>query len=125
MSAKEFASGYTDQLDYLNRRMRPIVDRIIANSKTPPIIVIQADHGYKEHIEGTEDLTTPEMSSILSAFYLPGDNRQDPPDSISPVNTFRMIFRRYFGAEFGPLEDRTFTMEEKRGRVTLTRFRGG
>jgi len=44
---------------------------------------------------------------ILNAYYLPGDGRRLVYDGISPVNTFRLILREYFGADLALLEDRS------------------
>jgi hypothetical protein len=56
---------------------------------------------------------------ILNAYYLPeqkagekADQRTDPKTdlypSITPVNSFRMIFRKYFGADMPILEDKSY-----------------
>jgi len=45
---------------------------------------------------------------ILNAYHLPGDGNSQLYDSISPVNTFRVIFNQYFGADLKLLEDRSY-----------------
>jgi len=90
--------GYTNQVTYINKRILPIVDQIIAQSETPPIIILQGDHGWARD--------EPERHMrILNAYYLPGGGDQGIYDSISPVNTFRLIFNRYFDAGFPLLDD--------------------
>jgi hypothetical protein len=42
---------------------------------------------------------------ILKAYYLAGDGGRLVYDSLSPVNTFRLILREYFGADLALLED--------------------
>ena len=44
----------------------------------------------------------------LVAMYLPGIDVQ-LPDTFSSVNTFRTVFRAYFGADLPPLPDRSYT----------------
>ena len=44
--------------------------------------------------------------SILNAYYFPDGNYDDLYQSISPVNTFRVLFNRYLGADLELLEDR-------------------
>ncbi|HMD90958.1 MAG TPA: hypothetical protein VKF38_17510 [Anaerolineaceae bacterium] len=91
--------GYTNQIQYLNNRIIPIIRDIIKKSKNPPIIVIQADHGW---------VNDPNRVDILNAYYLPnGGNKQIYP-TITPVNTFRIIFNTYFGANIGLLKDESF-----------------
>ena len=67
----------------------------------PPIIVIQADHGPL----GGEITSDGARMSIFNAYYLPDGGDQLLYPSISPVNTFRVIFNHYFGGEFALLED--------------------
>ena len=89
--------GYIKNLRFLNSALAPIVSQIIQKSESPPIIIIQADHGtafFKN-----------DRYYILNAYYLPGKNIEDIPSTISPVNTFRLIFNQYFGTDFPYRED--------------------
>lgn len=98
--ADKYAQGYVMQLQFLNREMTRIVQEIIARSKTPPVIVIQGDHG--PWLQPNYRRLT-----ILNAYYLPGH-----PDAvfetITPVNTFRVIFDLYLGGEFELLPNRSY-----------------
>jgi len=89
---------YRDQVMYINSRMLEIIPKIIANSTRPPIIVIQGDHGP------TIPSGPQQRIRNLSVYYLPG---VDAPlySTITPVNTFRMIFNTYFGQNLPLLED--------------------
>ena len=49
-----------------------------------------------------------ERISIFNAYYLPGHALQFLYDSITPVNSFRIIFDHYFGTNLGVLEDKTY-----------------
>jgi hypothetical protein len=92
-----YAQGYQNQVTYINRRMLEAVDTILSNSGTPPIIVIQGDHGPWLQ-------TREKRFWILNAYYLPDRNDELYP-SISPVNTFRLVFNSYFGGQYEMLED--------------------
>ncbi len=92
--------GYIDQIRFLNTRLIPLMEKIVAESETPPVIVIQADHGPPVGAPSAED-----RMRILNAYYLPGEARGALYDSISPVNTFRVVFRELLGAELPLLED--------------------
>lgn len=90
---------YIDTIIYLNKRILEMVDAIIANSDTPPIIVLQGDHaphvittGYNKH-------------KILNAYYFPGGKDEVLYDTITPVNTFRVILREYFNFNIELLPD--------------------
>jgi len=93
-------TGYHDEILYLNTRVEQLVEEIKANSKTPPIIIIQGDHGPNHGM--TSDRA---RMSILNAYYLPDGGDELLYPSISPVNTFRVIFNYYFGGEYELLED--------------------
>lgn len=97
---QEGASHYRDQVIYISSRMKEIVPKIIANSPTPPIIVIQGDHGP------TVASSPRSRMSNLSAYYLPGVNTPVSP-TITPVNSFRIIFNEYFGQNLELLDDVT------------------
>lgn len=92
--------GYIDQVKYLNSRLIPLLQNIIYESQNPPIIILQADHGG----HGTQ-FNQDHRMNILNAYYLPGDGAQQLYASISPVNSFRMVFDTYFGSEYGSLTD--------------------
>ena len=95
---KKTLVGYRDQVAYLNSRMVPLLQKIISDSASPPIIVIQGDHGGVETEYG-------DRQAILNAYYLPNDGRQQLYESITPVNTFRLIFNNYFEGDYELLED--------------------
>jgi len=105
--------NYVNQLIYTNSRILETIDVILARSKRTPIIVIQSDEGPELRYEGDEERSElsqiGQRSGIISAFLLPDrDGASLVPDSISPVNTFRLIFREYFAADLPLLEDRNF-----------------
>jgi len=106
-------ANYRNQLIYTNRRILETIDQIRANSSQPPIIIIQADEGpelvYENDEEKTELQQIRKRTGIISAFSMPGkDAATAVPATVSPVNTFRIIFREYFNADIELLPDRTF-----------------
>lgn len=86
--------GYLDAVQFINSRIVPILRTIINQSKNPPIIIVQGDHGHS----GQDRFTN------LNAYYLP-DGYGDLYPSITPVNSFRVIFDDYFGASYPLLPD--------------------
>ncbi len=112
--AEPEADLHAAQLTYTNARIRETVTSLLAGPpEADPIIVIQADEG--PFLCGNTDCVDmdPETLGIrfgvLGAYYLPGM----PPDALPPthssVNTFRFLFREYFGADLPPLPDRSYT----------------
>ena len=108
---------YPGQLAYASKRMRVIVDRILSESKTEPIIIIQADHGLKVVPPGFKAHTAKIKYGILNAYCLPdGGDKLLYPD-VSPVNSFRIVFNQCFGTDYELLEDITYEVKPaKKGR---------
>jgi hypothetical protein len=98
--ASKFDVGYTNQVTFLNARLLEMIDTILSESKTPPIIILQGDHGPWLQ-------PNPQHFFILNAYYLPGHETELYP-TISPVNSFRLIFNDYFGGKYDMLKDRTY-----------------
>jgi len=98
--ANKFKSGYTNQLTFLNGKMLEMIDTILSKSKTPPIIILQGDHGPWLQPK-------PQHFFILNAYYLPEQKTELYP-TISPVNSFRLIFNDYFGGNYDMLKDVTY-----------------
>jgi hypothetical protein len=97
---EEYKVKYPDQVTYINQRITAIVDLILQNSPNPPVIVIQGDHGPAPF-----DVIERRMKN-LNVYYFP-DNTQGLYPTITPVNTFRLIFNKYFGQKYPMLEDRS------------------
>jgi hypothetical protein len=92
-----YSDGYQRQLTFINGQIESAVERLIANSSTPPVIVIQGDHGpwLQPHDK---------RFRILNAYFLPG-HRDSLYPSVSPVNTFRILLNSYFGGHYKLLKD--------------------
>jgi hypothetical protein len=95
---QEGAAHYRDQAIYISSRMAEIIPKLIANSATPPIIVIQGDHGP------TVASSPRSRMSNLNVYFLPDGNAPVYP-TVTPVNTFRIIFNGYFGQHLELLDD--------------------
>ena len=105
--------NYINQIRFCNTKVRTLVDKIIAESRVPPVIIIQADHGVGRWglsdwgSLSKEDQIKANMG-ILNAFYLPEDGSDMLYHSITPVNTFRLLFNSYFGANYELLQDKSY-----------------
>jgi hypothetical protein len=109
-SASKYRKGYLEQLEYINHKVLESVDAILESSSTPPIIVIQGDHGPGVFIDyrSADNSCLYERFSILNAYYLPGVARSTVPEDITPVNTFRVIFNEYFSTDLELLPNRQY-----------------
>lgn len=93
----EMAPLYRDQAEFIDNQILDVVRTILENSKVPPIIIIQGDHGplVKDRFI---------RAPILNAYYLPNGPQGLYP-SISPVNSFRVVLNDYFGQNLPLLDD--------------------
>ncbi|MCH8877320.1 MAG: hypothetical protein IIA89_10940 [Chloroflexi bacterium] len=109
-TTEEYIAGYRDELVYLNTLLEDTIDEILARSDPSPIIVLQSDHGPGAFLNwasaSLSDLE--ERTSILNAYHLPDGGVDALYPSISPVNSFRVIFNHYFDGDFPLLEDRAY-----------------
>lgn len=101
--ADDRISGYNSNIQFINSQIVLIVDTIIKKSKTPPVIIIMGDHGP------FGNQVTPAMRlSILSAYYVNDEAKKDLYESITPVNSFRVVFNNYFGTNYPILDDLSY-----------------
>ena len=109
-SRKAYITGYRQQMQYINTLMLETVDAILATSKTPPIIIIQGDHGPGAYLHwGSLEKTLPgERFSMLNAYYFPDQDYSQLYPSISPINSFRVVLDKYFGGNYELLPDRHY-----------------
>jgi hypothetical protein len=105
--------AYLDQIRCANRKLATLVDSILARSRRPPVILLQADHGHGRlpklpARERVSPFQLRERMSVFSAYLMPGVPPGAIPDSVTPVNAVRAVLRHYFGADLPPLEDASY-----------------
>jgi hypothetical protein len=90
-------------VQFISTQIVTVVDTIIKQSEIPPVIIIMGDHGP------FGNQVTPSMRlSILNAYYVNDDAKKDLHESITPVNSFRVIFNNYFGTNYPLLDDLSY-----------------
>jgi len=110
---ENYIEYYNYQLDYLNQAVLDAVDEILAASEGPVVIVVQSDHGDRKLINFDEPTNAgvDARSAILNAIYYSDGDYESLYQSVTPVNTFRLIFNHWFGTDYPLLPDRTFFHE--------------
>ncbi len=116
MSGKvwEHRENYINQLIFVNKKIKILVDELLDNSEAPPIIVFQSDHGSASlisHYVGWDNPTDEmlkERMRIFTACYLPPNNNGIMYESITSANVFRIIFNKYFEADYKLLDDQSY-----------------
>ena len=112
-SLEETQIKYLNQLIFINGKVKELIDIILEQSRVQPIIILQSDHGWAWSIGWQQAPNTPldetfdkhEIFGVLNAYYLPDNGTQLLYESISLVNTFRVVFKTYFGADLELLND--------------------
>ncbi len=112
--AEDNIEKYRGQLHYLNGLLLEAVDEILEASDQPPIIILQGDHSSKVY---SDPDPPPEVEAlllfpILNAYHLPGGGNAELYPSISPVNSFRLIWRTTFGIPLQTLPDLSYEMQD-------------
>jgi len=97
---------YLEQLKFTNKLLMEIIDYIFSNSSIRPVIIIQGDHGFRflkdKVAQGAES------HSILNAFYFSDKDYKQLYQTISSVNTFRVLLNKYKLLELETLPDERF-----------------
>ena len=103
-------SPYINQLIFITDQIEEVIDEIISNSQTQPIIIIQSDHGPNSAgvWEDPEVIYIKQRMPILNAYLLPESCRPTIYSAISPVNSFRVVFNCAFGTDYEILPDRSY-----------------
>jgi hypothetical protein len=101
-----------------NEMVLDLVRQLKATSEVPPIIILQGDEGpYPKRYAASDrsfrweratDEEIRQKFGILNAYYLPGVDSSPLNLSITPVNSFRLVFDLYFGTNLGLLPDRCY-----------------
>ena len=107
---------YIDQLHYTDELILQTVEEILARSKTPPIIIIQGDHGPVSYLgeDEVEKTNMWEQHAILNAYYFPGQNYDLLYPSVSPVNSFRIVQNTFFDGNYELLPDQNYFIPHAR-----------
>jgi hypothetical protein len=104
------AAGYVSNVQFIDSQIVPVIKEIIKGSKNPPIIIMMGDHGATD----IQKLETPQRRmSILNAFYVSDQARHDLYKTMTPVNTFRIVFNNYFETDYPLLEDLSYYSSRK------------
>ena len=85
--------GYAAQVAWVDRQVVETIDQIVANSVSPPVIVVFGDHGSWIGSDGGDF-----RLRFLPLFAARMPNGSDPfPDDIQLVNLFPILFNELFG----------------------------
>ena len=117
----DYLSGYREQVLFVNQRMEQVIESILENSSSAPIIIIQGDHGPGSRLvwDSPDQTCLWERTPIFNAYYLGGREKDSLYASISPVNSFRVILNTLFGANLPLLPDDTYFTSHQLDRQAI------
>ena len=111
--------NYLDQLEYANSRTKRMLNVLLSGPESShPIVLLQSDEGPYEGAPtiwgkpAAKDLIR--KFPNLNTYYLPGVSHADLYPTITPVNSFRLVFNLYFGANLAMLPDRDYVFRSLR-----------
>ena len=106
MGSKD-AFRYRDQAIYITGKVQALIEAILQRSDTMPIIILQADHGSGAAAGWMDPFGDGmrQRMAILNAYLLPPQCADDLYPSITPVNSFRVVFNCVYGGNLPLLED--------------------
>lgn len=116
--------NYVGQVEYANRRVLALIDVILSGPR-PAVIILQSDEGpWPAELAGDERFIGSEWRAvdwgaatrdqlrekfrILYAIRSPDAEAFDLDTHPSPVNAYRLVLNRHFGAALPTLPDRSF-----------------
>jgi hypothetical protein len=101
----DFEDSVEDTYTFIQDQILIALEAILAHSDQEPIIILQSDHGDTFE-DGLRNLN-------LNSYYLPDGGEEKLYPTITPVNTFRLIFNIYFGMEYALLPDKVYASPDE------------
>jgi len=100
-SANEDKAAYIQQLVFANKVIKRIVDEILRQNGRECIIMLQGDHAFRFFNPAKKQ----EEFENLNAWYFPNRDYHLLNDSLSSVNSFRLLLNAQFGQDLPILKD--------------------
>lgn len=102
LSGGNHKAKFIEQTIYTNIVIERILNSLMQNRSRPYVIILQGDHGFRDFDTMAEKN---KIFKILNAYYFSDQKYNLLYDSISPVNTFRVVLNKYFNQQFKLLPD--------------------
>ena len=94
--------AYLEQLIYTNKLLAELIPLVSDDASHQRVVIIQGDHGFRDY----EFANSKEKEFMnLNAYYFSDHNYSMLYNSISPVNSFRVVLNKYFCQSFPLLKD--------------------
>lgn len=107
------AGAFFNQVLFADKVIQELVTYIQQNNRKNTIIVVEGDHGYRTSDGDKAGYTFKNMNAL----YFPDKNYSLLYDSLSPVNTFRIILNKYFKAGLPILKDSSTLVTQQKETI--------
>jgi hypothetical protein len=98
---------FREYISYTNYAINKLLDSMLAKNKGRDVIVLQSDHGTRN----LDETRPKDAFRNYSAFYFPDRDYHLLYPGMSNVNTFRIIFNKYFGQQLPLLKDSSINVK--------------
>jgi hypothetical protein len=119
--AKRKRVAYVNQLQCLNRLLLGTVTALLKQSQTPPVILLQGDHGtstlnfsWARNAAAVTPAQARERFGAFGAYYLPEGGSRLVSDSVTLVNVLQKVLGYYLGADVQPSGDELYMSIERK-----------
>jgi len=102
VSDRSLPQFYTYNLEYASRKMFEVVNAILTHKKSNAIIVLLGDHGYRNN---KLTYNSPLRCANLNAVYFPDRDYRSLYDSVTSVNTVRIVMNKALGTQYQLVPD--------------------
>ena len=103
-------SLFLSYLKYTNAVAIKIIDQVMRASGDHALIILQSDHGFRDFEGGPSH---PQLFfKNYSAFYFPDKDYSHLYDTMSNINTFPVVFNKYFGTNIPLQKDTTVFLSQ-------------
>lgn len=105
-NADAYRAGYVDQVQWLNRRLLDLLDKLSKDY----IVILQSDHGSKVGVDQVSMQKTDlrEAFGVLAAYRFPEAMNVELPADVRPTNALRAVVSALTGEPLPPLPGRSF-----------------
>lgn len=106
-----YKKAYAAQVAYSQNEIMSFVQSLQdRKSGRPHVVIIQGDHGSRagEDFSSLERSDKTELFGITNLIYFSDHDYRDLSDDISPINTMRVLFNKYFGTDLPHLDDKNW-----------------
>lgn len=102
-------TAYVQYLQYGNKKYLELIDHILKDSRTPPIIILMGDHGFR-HFTEEVDLKYWYLNQV--SVFTPSRKYAAYSDSLTNVNFLRVLLNTEYKQQLRLLKDQAIFIEE-------------